>query len=337
VGKISRVEREFIARKRLLRILENHGVANARTLEQKISDAGPNPQRVDPHILTSVRNALVSENRLVKLERGNTTWFHRRDADPAVVERRLAEQLNVFREFTDRKLVVRTGQVLEIATFRALLMLPEAEFFGRFTDLEEHGDEALYTKQEPPQHIGCRCLPGKKNLDFILRSPFDGFFGIECKNSREWLYPDRPEIIELIEKCLALDCVPVLIARRIPYVTFYLLKRCGVIIHQTFSQLLPASAEGVADRAKHKRLLGYHDIRTGNVPDGRLITFITRNLMPLAASAKAKYELYRDLLEGFASREIKYKEFAARVRRRDFGQEEDNDWPNGDPADWVEE
>ena len=30
-----------------------------RTLEQKISDAGPNDQRIDPHILTEVRNDLL--------------------------------------------------------------------------------------------------------------------------------------------------------------------------------------------------------------------------------------------------------------------------------------
>jgi hypothetical protein len=39
--KLTRAEREEIARKRLVAILRTHGVANARTLEQKISDAGP--------------------------------------------------------------------------------------------------------------------------------------------------------------------------------------------------------------------------------------------------------------------------------------------------------
>ena len=42
----------------MVSVLRAQGVANLRTLEQKIADAGPNPQRVQPHILTPVKNAL---------------------------------------------------------------------------------------------------------------------------------------------------------------------------------------------------------------------------------------------------------------------------------------
>lgn len=331
--KKTRGEREEIARTRLLRVLKNHGVANMRTLEQKISDAGPTPQRVDPHILTGVRNELVREGRLIRIEKGITNWFYRSDTPPETVRKRLAEQLEVFLALSDRSLTLRVGQTLEIATFRALCQLPNAEFFGRFLDLDGHGDESLYKKEEPPNYIGRRFLPGT-NLDFLLRSPSAGFLGIECKNVREWIYPDRREITETLRKCLILDCIPVLIGRRIPYITFFLLNKCGVIIHQTYNQLLPASAQDVADKAKYKLLLGYHDIRTGNTPDARLLTFITRNLMVIAPDARPKYDRYRDLLEGFANLTMRYKEFAARVLRRDRGQNEDLDLPNGDPADW---
>lgn len=332
---MTRSEREAIARKRLLRVLATHNVANSRTLEQKISDAGPNPQRIDPHILTTVRNQLVRENKLVSLSKGGTTWFYLSGTPPALVNSRLDEQLQIFKQLSDPALILRIGQALEIATFRALSAIPRAEFFGRFADLDNHEDDTLYRKEEPPQHIGSLSIPGKKNLDFILRTPSTGYLGIECKNVREWLYPDRPEIIETLSKCLALDSIPVLIARRIPFVTFRLLIPCGVIIHQTYNQLLPLSAQALADRAKHKRLLGYHDIRTGNMPDRRLLTFITNNLLSLAPEVRLKFDEYRDLLGMFASRSIRYKEFAARVRRRERGQNEDHDWPEGDPADWL--
>ena len=44
-----------------------HGVATDRTLEQKISDAGPFDQRIDPHVLTDVRStrSLPRANRPV--------------------------------------------------------------------------------------------------------------------------------------------------------------------------------------------------------------------------------------------------------------------------------
>ena len=57
MATMSRAEREGIAQTRILRALGALTVANQRTLEQKISDAGPYNQRVDPHILTEVRNS----------------------------------------------------------------------------------------------------------------------------------------------------------------------------------------------------------------------------------------------------------------------------------------
>ena len=139
----------------------------------------------------------------------------------------------------------------------------------------------------------------------------------------------------MLRKCLALNCIPVLIARRIHFVTSILLRSCGVISHQTFNQLLPASAQDVADKAKNKLLLGYHDIQTGNMPDQRLITFITKNLMPLIPDARPKYDRYRDLLEGFSSGAMPFEEFAERVRRRTLGQsEEDLDFREDEPYDY---
>ena len=41
-----------LGKKRLQSVLSRHTVAMARTLEQKISDAGPSGQRVDPIYLT---------------------------------------------------------------------------------------------------------------------------------------------------------------------------------------------------------------------------------------------------------------------------------------------
>ena len=331
MAKISREEREAIAETRLLRILARHGIATARTLEQKISDAGPYGQRIDPHILTTVRNRLVVGGTLVRSHH-SAPWFNLSQSSPEFVASRLAEQLPVYEALSAGTLSRRMGQPLEIATYRALCE-QEAEFYGRYKDLDEHEDSQLYKKEEPPQHIGKKALPGAQNLDFLFRHPEAGPLGIECKNVREWLYPDRDEISELLVKCLALDCVPVLIARRIPFVTFRLLSTCGVIMHQTYNQLFPASEPELAARARDKNLLAYHDIRTGNIPDDRLLKFITVNMPLVAVDARDKFDTYKDLLSAFASGDMAYEEFAARVRRRRDGVEEDNDF-EGDPADW---
>jgi hypothetical protein len=96
---------------------------------------------------------------------------------------------------------------------------------------------------------------------------------------------------------MLLNCVPVIIGRRIPFVTFRLLHPCGVIVHQTYNQLFPASASIIADEARRKDGLGYFDIREGNLPDDRLLKFLTMNLPKIAAEAYERFDQYADLLE----------------------------------------
>ncbi|MBV9956093.1 MAG: hypothetical protein JOZ70_12680, partial [Pseudolabrys sp.] len=238
-------------------VLGAHSIATARTIEQKISDAGPFNQRVDPHVLTEVRNGLVAEGKLVRIHHANVPWFHLPDTDPALIAERLNVQLPVYQAINAGALSVRVGQALEIAVYKAFIKTGTAEFYGRFKDLDDHDDSTNYSKEEPPQHIGARSLPGNQNLDFLYRDPVAGFMGVECKNVREWLYPDRPELIDALRKCLALDCMPVLIGRRIPYVTYLLLTQCGAVCHQLYNQLLPAVEADLAARARDKTILGY--------------------------------------------------------------------------------
>ena len=61
MAKLSPEQREALAEKRILRVLPKLIVANQRTLEQKISDAGPGDQRCDPHIITTVKNRLIDK------------------------------------------------------------------------------------------------------------------------------------------------------------------------------------------------------------------------------------------------------------------------------------
>ena len=318
--------RNRVARDRLVRVLANHGIATARTLEQKIADAGPGNLRVDPHVLTPVRNALIEEGRIRVIEEGGVPWFHLPETPPADVRKRLDKQLPVYRRFTKGSRGKRVGQCLEIAIYKALQSQVPLEYLGGFSDLDDHGDDRLYSKEEPPRALSGRRLAGDRRLDFLIRDPEAGWAGVEAKNIREWLYPNREEITDLLGKAVQLDCIPVLIGRRIPFVTFKVLSPCGVVFHQTYNQLLPEADRELADKARHKRLLGYHDIRVGNEPDKRLLKFVGTNLPRILPAARERFDEYKDLLEAFASHEIEYKSFAARVRRRSQGRYEEGDW-----------
>jgi hypothetical protein len=176
-------------------------------------------------------------------------------------------------------------------------------------------------------------LPGKKRVDFVVLYARSRWAVIEVKNTREWLYPGRDEVRSLLLKALTVDAVPVLLARRIPFVTFRVLSPCGLVIHQTYNQRYPASEGTLAAKARDKKLLGYHDIILGNDPDIRRLTFIHNNLPGVLPAARDRFEVFRDLLTPYANNEMSYAAFAARVRRRQKGTNEDSDEPDPDEPD----
>jgi len=319
--------RRQLARKRLVNVLLSHGAACARTLEQKIADAGPNNQRIDPHVLTPERNGLVREGILDKTKRYGVNWFFLTDSDPEVVDARIDEQGKIYRELHKGGRNQRIGDCLEIAIYRALKAQDQLEYFGSFPDLDKHDDSQRYKKIEPPNHQSDNHLKSGKNVDFIVyhRTIPSGSAAIEAKNIREWLYPDRREVLQLLQKALTLNCVPVMISRRIPFVTLKVLNPCGILFHQTYNQLFPEADRELAEKVKHKKMLGFHDIRIGNEPDSRLMRFIGTNLPNLLPEARQRFEHYKDLLSAFSFGDMSYKEFAARVRRREQGQDENFD------------
>lgn len=334
MASMASAKRLAIARKRLQLVLKARVVANARTLEQKISDAGPGPMRIDPHVLTQARNDLVQQGVIVRktIGKSNAPWFHLATATLEAVDERLAAVKPIHDAVLNYDFTMRMGQTMEIAAYRAFIAQEAFNTFGAYPDLDDHDDSTLYTKEEPPSVISGRKSKGK--LDFLLTTGKGDRAGVEIKNVREWLYPDRDEVTELLRKCTDLDAIPILIARRVPYVTFRLLNTCGVIIHQTYNQLFPETDADLAAQAAHKDLLGYHDVRVGNAPDKRMTKFVGENLPPLLESMRPVFDEYKDLLADYASNGLPYHEFAARVRRRSEGKNEDNDWEDQSGYDY---
>jgi hypothetical protein len=111
------------------------------------------------------------------------------------------------------------GQCLEIAVYRSLLQQNYLEHLGSFYDLDEHDDRTPYSREDPPRAIGPNIIKGRRKLDFVIRHPTVGWAGIEIKNIRQWVYPHQTILKDFLLKCVELNAVPVLIARRIPFVT----------------------------------------------------------------------------------------------------------------------
>ena len=163
--KKTEAERLALAEKRILSVVTRHGAIIARTLEQKISDAGPFGQRIDPHVLTMARQALGRGKRIGSIEKGGYPWYFLTTDNRQLVNQRVDEQLAVLQRLHSHDLSLRTGQSLEIAFYRAIHATQNEtglSLLGSFTDLEKHDDKTLYSKEEPPSSIHGKTISGKK-------------------------------------------------------------------------------------------------------------------------------------------------------------------------------
>ena len=301
---LTRTEWRVLASRRIQSILRTHTVANMRTLEQKISDAGPNYQRAEPLILTESlklleRSGLINR-RLIK----DTPWFHLATASEADIDERLEILIPIYKATQKGAFKSRLGKSLEISVFNAMTQLRK-QFLGHYNEMGR--PEPDWVKVDPPRTISGHTLEQGK-LDFILFD-FGGPAGIEVKNYRQWLYPDAIQIRDLIRKSCQLDMIPVLIARRFPYLTFQFLKHAGAVVHQTYNQLYFDEDRALGEQARNKDLLGFHDIRFGTTPDRRLLNFLQNSLPNVLPDARKRFDSLRNLHVAYANQQIPYTQW----------------------------
>ena len=109
-------------------------------------------------------------------------------------------------------------------------------------------------------------------------------FAVEMKNVRGWIFRRKPEVWGLLSKlCHHPDVVPILVARRIQYMTFRFFKAIGVIGHETRRQWFhsPGTHRNNLDSKKLAAVateLSFHDVTylpDPDKPDQRLTNFFT--------------------------------------------------------------
>lgn len=313
---MGRADRIQLAKKRLRNILLAQTVCCDRTLEQKISDAGPNPQRVEPSILTIARNEMVKAGEILVESRGKAPWYYLKEATRENVEARLGELAPLHLETQAGLFKHRLGQTLEIAVWKAI-QKSSLNYLGYFADLGKHDDSTAYTKIDPPIDVNGKRME-RGPLDSIV-FPGGDCAGIEVKNYRTWLYPRSAEVRDLLWKCGDTGIVPVLIARRLPFVTIRLLQMGGCLIHENYNQLYPEADRALAEKVWLKNKLGYHDIRVGNEPDSRMVKFVGELLPKLVKEARPVFEEFKEVHRAYGRREITYAQWLKELRGRGGG------------------
>lgn len=270
-------------KRRVQSVLDQHTVAHRRTLEQKISEQGPKPMRVDPHLLGLGIMDLLELNRLREYRHSDTgaqPWYANPATPVQTVVDRLSHLAPLYAHIARHGFGNLTGDALEIIVYKTLERIyaakPRYPYLGHFfLDQPKQGNR--YRKIQPPRHLGK--YQTKKEADFLQFGHDAGPLCIECKNLREWIYPNSRDIRELILKSIDLNCIPVLVARRIHYsARTNLLEPAGIIAHETYLNYYPADHIELADKVRDKNSLGFTDVTASEEPHQRTVTFFENNL-----------------------------------------------------------
>lgn len=249
-----------LAKARILKILHNRRVCCLRQLEVKVSESGPGGMRPEPIFLTRALAELKQEGKIVvlpKIGEKETPFYAPKDFD--------LEKECVLYEKT-------------------LLLYRKHKFFTEKQEYCSKVLENIITKSIEAAHLYTFLsnplspnIPKKAPLDFVVQ--LNSYkIGGEIKNQREWVYPDKREIWELIEKCIEIDATPIFVARKLPYISRLVFSKIGVLglatHNQYFSPLLTEDLEKII----HKDFLGYKDIKCFDDVEPRYITFFQKNI-----------------------------------------------------------
>jgi hypothetical protein len=228
-----------LARYRTIRILRQRQAATIRQLDVKICESGPAHIRPQPHILAHAIDDLEDSSIIQAIptqgERETPFYVHA-GTSPELAKQRIDELLVFYR--LHRWLAGTKqycGDVLEDIVRESFAADPRYVYQGR--------------------------PPSQRPLDAAFHfSSGNVLLGIEVKNVREWLYPANPRIWPMLSKCVEIDAVPVLVTRKVAFLTRQLFTAIGVLrleFHrQVFSQLVASQLEGI----RHTDLLGYKDV-----------------------------------------------------------------------------
>ena len=276
-----------LARARVLSVLERRLCCPMRMLEAKISEAGPGDKRPNP----------LSISEAVRELSGRGTV--------QVVPKRMANETPFY---APRGVVLMSKSFQELLAKRRHLYLlhkgltEKDQFYGDV--LEEIVDKALersavakFKSRYPKQN-----LPAGRPLDFVVEVAGIQWGG-EVKNYREWLYPQSWEIWAAISKCCELDVVPVLVTRKLPYISYRFFAKAGLVGYQTHFQFFHPAVAPELERVKAVDGLGYKDIRCVLEPDVNLINLFQATLPKIGADFRRRFEKSRDLLRHFADGE----------------------------------
>lgn len=308
-----------IANKRIHNILRDRRISYSSHFEIKISEAGPSYMRAEPHIISNVLRDMIANGEIknfvpTNLDNRNTASFYVplnfKGAADYSRSRSFVEWRNLFLWATQRS--EYCGYVLEKMIFDCVLKTDKYHVLGSAPDFNEAGKLVKSAGSEILNYQGNLVYKGDSGSGFdlfVIHKNTDTPIGIEAKNIRDWIYPASLEVWRAIARACTLECLPVLIARKISYISkagFF--ANFGILGFETNFQYIsqkiqPDSKYKFKEKVIHKDYLGFADIKLIKPKDTtpqHIINFFDNTLDNYAEEYFQKFMENKDLLKKYA-------------------------------------
>lgn len=314
---------DAIASKRIKNILKTRRISYSSHLEIKISEAGPTWMRAEPHIISNALKRMVRNEEIIKytpsnlVEGGNYPVFYVpldfKGAADASRSRSFVEWRNLFVWASQKS--EYCGFMLEKIVFDSVLETDQYHVLGS-APMWENGYLRKRGGSEILDYQGRRIYKGESGSGFdlfIIHKETGTPIGIEAKNLREWIYPASEEVWRAIARACTLECLPVIIARKISFVSrvgFF--AKFGILGFETNFQYMAHKVQSDSkysfkDKVLHKDKLGFADIKLIKEKDEapvHVVNFFSDTLDQNAEAYFEKFMRHKDLLKKYA---IDYK------------------------------
>lgn len=310
------------AEDRILKYLKRTHIASNAMIVHQLAELSS--QKINPHITTEALHKLLKEGVIYKKEKPFPNQMKipcyiykvSKILKQKLVERRMnqiypyLDRLKNNKNSTHNKLHKQLGYALEIPVFERLNQLAidnHYELQGKFENYTAN-DYSKAKKTEPLKQINNIDIKikGKKVVDFVLETDKDTLI-IECKNIRQWIYPNNLGFKDFLQKAIDTDTIPVFIARR-QHFTINIFRLSGLITHDTYNQTYPFQEYEFASQMRDKDIIGFHDIAIIGHQDERLESFnerldnfIFNDLLP---TARKLFDLAKPSLQQWINNEI---------------------------------
>jgi hypothetical protein len=270
-----------LASLRIERVLSQRTAANIRQLEVKICESGPADKRPNPHILTTALHNLLRTNVVRTIKPQGEKAKHE----------------TIF--------YTLTKFYPEPATTRVNALLVPYRTHRMLTEREEWCSQVLEgivssTFRDAGGNTPLGKIPPAAPLDGVYRFHSDTI-GCEVKNVREWIYPESSRIWTMVKKCLQIDALPFLVARKLPYVTLTIFSHLGIMGYQIHNQYFSPLVASLLTDIRHTDSLGYKDVSTSdpNQSHPSLLKFL-QVLPKKLPTWRATWDDKKELLHTFA-------------------------------------